>query len=321
MKRCLAVLLCLSVALATGCKKSDTAPDAPVTDKKQADSGTATGDPKTTVENFVKAINASDTQALADSVLNAKTDDTVLKTVMAEKDKAKAVITVQNIAIEMKGDDKATATVESTVGENGKEPKKMTDKLDLQKAGGQWKIVAPDKSALGRNDALLGAMAYLCSGADVSEMMSEARESARTVFCMSNEKQIATGMLMYSQDYDEQYPAQGIVYSDALFPYTKNREIFKCPSKPELPVAYSLNSQLVGKSQAMVAAPAFAVMLYEGNNSQLEYRHQNKSNVAFADGHVKRIAPESVKEILFDPTANPPSSSSTMPPGPSGAPK
>ncbi|WP_309719286.1 DUF1559 domain-containing protein [Armatimonas sp.] len=39
-------------------------------------------------------------------------------------------------------------------------------------------------------------------------VFAQAREKARQTACLSNMKQIGLGMMMYVQDYDEQYPAQ-----------------------------------------------------------------------------------------------------------------
>jgi len=100
-------------------------------------------------------------------------------------------------------------------------------------------------------------------------VFARARENARRASCMSNLKQIGLGMMMYVQDYDEQYPV-GIVgdqdvhdphflsgstyctnmpcgifsvsdghnssgyyvsWMDLLQPYTKSTQIFVCPSQ------------------------------------------------------------------------------------------
>jgi len=37
-------------------------------------------------------------------------------------------------------------------------------------------------------------------------VFAQAREKARAIVCLSNEKQIGTGLMMYAQDYDETYP-------------------------------------------------------------------------------------------------------------------
>jgi prepilin-type N-terminal cleavage/methylation domain-containing protein/prepilin-type processing-associated H-X9-DG protein len=94
-------------------------------------------------------------------------------------------------------------------------------------------------------------------------VFAQAREKARATTCLSNQRQISTGILMYSQDYDElyplafgRYPGFGWVWSigfnfpadwdtpadpawdaqsacawaNAIQPYVKNYGIFRCPS-------------------------------------------------------------------------------------------
>jgi prepilin-type N-terminal cleavage/methylation domain-containing protein/prepilin-type processing-associated H-X9-DG protein len=74
-------------------------------------------------------------------------------------------------------------------------------------------------------------------------VFAQAREKAREVTCISNLRQIGTAVRMYVQDYDETFPIfhaynftpppgqpghKGI--EDELEPYTKNRDIFRCPN-------------------------------------------------------------------------------------------
>jgi prepilin-type N-terminal cleavage/methylation domain-containing protein/prepilin-type processing-associated H-X9-DG protein len=81
-------------------------------------------------------------------------------------------------------------------------------------------------------------------------VFAKAREKARQASCVSNLKQLALGMLMYVQDYDEQYPAQNIahypggpavypndaccvernIYIEITQPYIKSRQLALCPS-------------------------------------------------------------------------------------------
>src|SRR5437870_12469206 len=73
-------------------------------------------------------------------------------------------------------------------------------------------------------------------------VFAQAREKARGASCLSNMKQTATAILMYSEDYDEtQVHSQdwtsfarpdlnGSSFSGLLQPYVKNRQIFICPS-------------------------------------------------------------------------------------------
>jgi prepilin-type N-terminal cleavage/methylation domain-containing protein/prepilin-type processing-associated H-X9-DG protein len=83
-------------------------------------------------------------------------------------------------------------------------------------------------------------------------VFAQARDSARQTTCLSNCKQLGTGLMMYAQDYDENYPSftyattpGGLKYGkrwadwgfstwvDALMPYVKNTKIFSCPNGPQ----------------------------------------------------------------------------------------
>ncbi len=77
-------------------------------------------------------------------------------------------------------------------------------------------------------------------------VFAQAREKARQASCTSNMKQLATAVMMYTQDYDESYPKAEFVdqngwgswpqnhylWSSALCiqPYMKNTGILRCPS-------------------------------------------------------------------------------------------
>ncbi len=70
-------------------------------------------------------------------------------------------------------------------------------------------------------------------------VFAQAREKARETSCLSNMKQIGLAFAQYSQDYDEQYSArdmggpingQSYGFRYALNPYTKNNQIWACPS-------------------------------------------------------------------------------------------
>ncbi len=72
-------------------------------------------------------------------------------------------------------------------------------------------------------------------------VFAQAREQARRTMCLSNVKQIATGMHMYIQDFDETTPAV-IHYSGhtddpdfwvIIQPYVKNVQLFYCPDRTE----------------------------------------------------------------------------------------
>jgi prepilin-type N-terminal cleavage/methylation domain-containing protein/prepilin-type processing-associated H-X9-DG protein len=76
-------------------------------------------------------------------------------------------------------------------------------------------------------------------------VFAQAREKARQTSCLSNEKQIALGILQYIQDYDETFP-QGAdmdwqqAWASTTQPYIKSYDVFRCPDDADnllLPVA------------------------------------------------------------------------------------
>ncbi len=76
-------------------------------------------------------------------------------------------------------------------------------------------------------------------------VFARARENARRTNCLSNQKQIALGMMMYAQDYDERLVANEytvtVHWPFLIEPYVKNFQVFRCPSV-HTPVGFSTTS-------------------------------------------------------------------------------
>jgi prepilin-type N-terminal cleavage/methylation domain-containing protein/prepilin-type processing-associated H-X9-DG protein len=87
-------------------------------------------------------------------------------------------------------------------------------------------------------------------------VFAQARSKARQTACLSNAKQLGTGLMMYTQDYDETFPqgTNGTVYpagwAGQLYPYVKSAGIFKCPEDPTPSRAGSYNNTLSPVSYA-----------------------------------------------------------------------
>jgi prepilin-type N-terminal cleavage/methylation domain-containing protein len=129
-----------------------------------------------------------------------------------------------------------------------------------------------------------------------------AREKARQATCLSNFKQIGTGVMMYVQDWDDTYPSNRIGHlpgggdcttgnkkminwKTVTYPYVKNLDVYRCPSNPHnkqldetrksepinpsFPVSYAYSGSLlhegavVGMRLAVVPEPARYIMLVE----------------------------------------------------------
>ena len=86
-------------------------------------------------------------------------------------------------------------------------------------------------------------------------VFAQARESARSVSCLSNTKQIALGQLMYAQDYDETVIPWEIVnrsistldvqltgvWTTTIQPYVKSTQILYCPSFSDAKTAQAMD--------------------------------------------------------------------------------
>lgn len=120
-------------------------------------------------------------------------------------------------------------------------------------------------------------------------VFQKVRGNARLAACETNVQQIELGLIQYAQDHNEKLPSSAAAYKDAVFPYIKSESVFRCPSLEGGGVAYSMNANLQGKSLDDLAHPDKVVLIYEGQNQTLDFRHEGKAVVGFADGHDKAL--------------------------------
>jgi prepilin-type N-terminal cleavage/methylation domain-containing protein/prepilin-type processing-associated H-X9-DG protein len=161
-------------------------------------------------------------------------------------------------------------------------------------------------------------------------VFARARENARRSSCSSNLKQIGLGIMQYTQDFDEKFPlyhrADFVEWGDAIYPYLKSYQIFKCLSSgdaaSESDYAYNLKlgyfeaSPPAIVSLAKLTQPSLTVMVmdmlpgYRRNWTEggpggsicndatscppglaqlagAANRHLDGGNWVFTDGHVK----------------------------------
>ncbi|RYX84383.1 DUF1559 domain-containing protein [bacterium] len=152
-------------------------------------------------------------------------------------------------------------------------------------------------------------------------VFAKARENARRTSCMSNLKQIGLGLMQYTQDYDENYPAAGMSptangplalgygWAGDIYPYVKSAQVFVCPgdsSELMAPfnvapyttyprISYSINAAIfynlyapafpypAGKMTAFTA-PTKTVMLLETSSITANVTNSNENDSAAASG-------------------------------------
>jgi len=159
--------------------------------------------------------------------------------------------------------------------------------------------------------------------------LSRAREQARRATCLSNLKQIGLAVHMYSQDNEDQFPANDEDYSVTeggsfalLHPrYTRSLGIFVCPSATESVAtdeasfksnadkycSYSYSRRAL--SERTMTDTAVAIDQYDSGSSGPIPNHGNEGiNVLFVDGHAEWYDVKDVGDIPnigdFDDVAN-----------------
>jgi prepilin-type processing-associated H-X9-DG protein len=150
--------------------------------------------------------------------------------------------------------------------------------------------------------------------------------------CYSNQKQIALGIFMYSQDYGGKlpsaiFPGKIVGWANGLQPYVKSTQIFQCPQENNWPqrvpqanepgfTDYWFNRNIAGLQDKKLKNVDHLIMLGDGDGGSPEStasyaiqqiplswqqspnspikRHLDGANYAFADGHVKWLKPDEI---------------------------
>ncbi|MCS7253830.1 MAG: prepilin-type N-terminal cleavage/methylation domain-containing protein [Armatimonadota bacterium] len=169
-------------------------------------------------------------------------------------------------------------------------------------------------------------------------VFARAREKARSTGCISNMRQHGLAFQMYLADYDGVYPPFP-QWKSRLDPYMKNQDMWKCPSRPQLPWYYGHGYNLgcpptisgcdstpgfPERHEAQIANPGNKILALEWdrcnsgppNGPYGTYHggatgfwsvcriHNDGSNILFGDGHVKWMKPEQFHSTTWKEDGN-----------------
>ncbi|HEY3379874.1 MAG TPA: DUF4349 domain-containing protein, partial [Armatimonadota bacterium] len=119
-------------------------------------------------------------------------------------------------------------------------------------------------------------------------VFGKAREKSRHTQCMSNQKQIALGIMMYTQENHERLPdadswRQEIGVAD---------KVYHCTAALDLPIGIAYNLQVASRRLGTIATPETTPLTFDARNGQPESRHNDNKGIvmSFLDGHVEYVA-------------------------------
>lgn len=176
-------------------------------------------------------------------------------------------------------------------------------------------------------------------GALVLASLAKSRDSARSVQCLSNLRQLGVGLTVYASDtgrlpsfLEWLYPAplQGVVVPGALdlkkgqlYPYLKSPDVYRCPSEngtvqPFGPIdhSYQMTCMMCHAHDASAClAPSRTVQMLEvvdqsrgfgygiatvPNPPQLAFRHNQREHFLFVDTHTERLTYRQYTNVVSD---------------------
>lgn len=174
------------------------------------------------------------------------------------------------------------------------------ERLTLRQTDNEWKIVPFPADEVYRSyrdyadsDILANIATYLARPQEIQE--------ARAYQCLSNLKQMALGIMQFLQDHEEKFALNNKTFEKLIWPYTHSTEIYHCPDDEGNETSYSFNPQQENVALGQMEEPTKTVMLYEGKDGQLDFRHNNRASVCFADGHCELVSPEQAQTLRWEP--------------------
>jgi prepilin-type N-terminal cleavage/methylation domain-containing protein/prepilin-type processing-associated H-X9-DG protein len=135
-------------------------------------------------------------------------------------------------------------------------------------------------------------------------VFAQAREKARAASCLSNHRQLGTGLMLYVQDYDETYPITFYMAFEgagmpcimtsfqALQPYQRNSQIVLCPSDTTR-LDFTRGTAVMGFPAPCSAAPPVTLLSYQPNMRLIDVGDPNflvNPYTGFTGRPVRRMA-------------------------------
>jgi prepilin-type processing-associated H-X9-DG protein len=140
--------------------------------------------------------------------------------------------------------------------------------------------------------------------------LNQTKKIAQRVVCGTNMKGLSTAMIIYINDYDDQYPTQDQWCDLLIQKVDVSLKSLQCPLDPEGSFSYAINENLYEIESGRIP-PAQMVVIFEadlglngvGGLDDVVLRHdqhgQSGCNIGFADGHVEFVTEDRIGELRW----------------------
>jgi len=139
----------------------------------------------------------------------------------------------------------------------------------------------------------------------VTPMLLQNKQPSPVKTCVSNQRQLATAVLMYTYENDEIYPEADDIWNSVGV----RGKVLKCPSdKNRADAAYAYNANIANSSIEALKNPEEIVISADSDRednlmtsvADVVKRHkENNVVISFADGHVKAVSEYSLNFVKF----------------------
>jgi hypothetical protein len=136
----------------------------------------------------------------------------------------------------------------------------------------------------------------------------KAKQTAQTVHCVNNLKQLGLAMRIYSADNGDQFPPAA-AWCDAIQTTVGSPQVFQCPGAPDRDCAYAFNVRVAGRKADDVHPET--VLLFESDAGWNAHggpelmlapsRHGRVFVVGFADGSVQTVTAARLQTLRWTP--------------------
>lgn len=163
----------------------------------------------------------------------------------------------------------------------------------LRQTEGGWKIEPARTLEISNSIDPFSSFVSLLSG---QRLPSEGRDD----ISMQGSKLLRLGSVVQTlaADRGEKFALQSSQFRQSLLPYYPTLDVLLRPAEGQ-EGKVSFNTNLTNVPLKKVRFPQRTVMLYEGENGKLDFRHNGRAAVTLVAGHVRYVDEETAKKLLL----------------------